>query len=36
LRTLTDYPEAIVDFIAFVPGQRRQQTWLSTVAYVVR
>jgi ribonucleoside-diphosphate reductase alpha chain len=36
LRKLTDYPEPLGDFMAFVPGQHRQQTWPSTVAYLAR
>jgi ribonucleoside-diphosphate reductase alpha chain len=36
LRKLTDYPEPLGDFMAFVPGERRQQTWPSTVAYIAR
>ena len=36
LRKLIDYPEPLGDFMAFVPGERRQQTWPSTVAYVAR
>ena len=34
LRKLLDYPEPLGDFMAFVPGTRRQQNWPSTVAYV--
>jgi ribonucleoside-diphosphate reductase alpha chain len=34
LRKLIDYPEPLGDFMAFVPGTRRQQNWPSTVAYV--
>ena len=36
LRKLIDYPEPLGDFLAFVPGASRQQTWPSTVAYVAR
>ncbi|HSD37820.1 MAG TPA: adenosylcobalamin-dependent ribonucleoside-diphosphate reductase [Rhodocyclaceae bacterium] len=36
LRKLLNYPEPLGDFIAFVPGTRRQQNWPSTVAYVAR
>ena len=36
LRKLVDYPEPLGDFMAFVPGTRRQQNWPSTVAYVAR
>ncbi len=34
LRKLIDYPEPLGDFMAFVPGTRRQQNWPSTVAYM--
>ena len=34
LRKLLDYPEPLGDFMAFVPGTRRQQTYPSTVAYI--
>ncbi|MDD2991127.1 MAG: adenosylcobalamin-dependent ribonucleoside-diphosphate reductase [Zoogloea sp.] len=34
LRKLIDYPEPLGDFMAFVPGTRRQQNWPSTVAYL--
>ncbi|HMM55237.1 MAG TPA: adenosylcobalamin-dependent ribonucleoside-diphosphate reductase [Candidatus Desulfobacillus sp.] len=34
LRKLLDYPEPLGDFMAFVPGTRRQQNWPSTVAYM--
>ena len=33
LRKLLDYPEPLGDFMAFVPGTRKQQTYPSTVAY---
>jgi len=36
LRKLLDYSEPLGDFMAFVPGQRRQQNWSSTVAYLAR
>jgi len=36
LRKLLDYSEPLGDFIAFVPGERRQQNWPSTVAYLAR
>jgi ribonucleoside-diphosphate reductase alpha chain len=36
LRKLISYPEPLGDFMAFVPGTRRQQNWPSTVAYVAR
>ena len=36
LRKLLNYSEPLGDFMAFVPGQRRQQTWPSTVAYVAQ
>ncbi len=36
LRKLLDYSEPFGDFMAFVPGERRQQNWPSTVAYVAR
>ena len=36
LRKLLDYSEPLGDFMAFVPGQRRQQNWPSTVAYLSR
>ena len=31
-----NYAEPLGDFMAFVPGERRQQTWPSTVAYLAR
>ncbi|QJR16810.1 LAGLIDADG family homing endonuclease [Usitatibacter palustris] len=34
LRKLLDYSEPLGDFMAFVPGERRQRNWPSTVAYV--
>jgi ribonucleoside-diphosphate reductase alpha chain len=34
LRKLLNYSEPLGDFLAFVPGERRQQTWPSTVAYL--
>jgi len=40
LRKLLNYAEPLGNFMAFVPGlphgQRRQQTWPSTVAYLAR
>ena len=36
LRKLLDYSEPLGDFMAFVPGERRQQNWPSTVAYMAR
>ena len=36
LRKLLDYSEPLGDFMAFVPGERRQQTWPSTIAYLAR
>ena len=36
LRKLLDFPEPLGDFLAFVPGSRKQQTYPSTVAYVAR
>ncbi len=36
LRKLLNYPEPLGDFMAFVPGTRRQQTFPSTVAYIAR
>jgi len=36
LRKLLSYPEPLGDFMAFVPGTRRQQNWPSTVAYLAR
>ncbi|MGF1548100.1 MAG: adenosylcobalamin-dependent ribonucleoside-diphosphate reductase [Thiotrichales bacterium] len=34
LRKLLDYPEPLGDFMAFVPGTRRQSNYPSTVAYL--
>ena len=34
LRKLLDYPEPLGDFMAFVPGTRKQSTYPSTVAYL--
>lgn len=34
LRKLLDYPEPLGDFMAFVPGTRKQKTYPSTVAYI--
>ena len=36
LRKLLSYAEPLGDFMARVPGENRQQTWPSTVAYVAR
>jgi ribonucleoside-diphosphate reductase alpha chain len=36
LRKLLNYSEPLGDFMAFVPGERRQQVWHSTVAYIAR
>ena len=36
LRKLLNYSEPLGDFMAFVPGERRQQVWPSTVAYMAR
>jgi len=36
LRKLLNFPEPLGDFMAFVPGSRKQQTWPSTVSYVAR
>ena len=36
LRKLLNYAEPLGDFMAFVPGTRRQQNWPSTVAYIAR
>ncbi|HUQ29854.1 MAG TPA: adenosylcobalamin-dependent ribonucleoside-diphosphate reductase [Usitatibacter sp.] len=36
LRKLLDYSEPLGDFMAFVPGERRQQNWPSTVGYLAR
>jgi len=36
LQKLLDFPEPLGDFMAFVPGERKQATFPSTVAYVAR
>ncbi|QID17711.1 adenosylcobalamin-dependent ribonucleoside-diphosphate reductase [Nitrogeniibacter mangrovi] len=36
LRKLVDYPEPLGDFMAFVPGSRKQQNYPSTVAYLAQ
>lgn len=36
LRKLLNYAEPLGQFMAFVPGEKRQQVWPSTVAYVAR
>ena len=36
LRKLLDFPEPLGDFMAFVPGVRKQQTFPSTISYMAR
>ncbi len=36
LRKLLDYPEPLGDFMAFIPGTKRQQNYPSTVAYLAQ
>jgi len=36
LTKLLDFPEPLGDFLAFVPGSRKQQNYPSTVAYLAR
>jgi ribonucleoside-diphosphate reductase alpha chain len=36
LRKLLDFPEPLGDFMAFVPGSRKQQTYPSTVSYLAQ
>jgi ribonucleoside-diphosphate reductase alpha chain len=36
LRKLLNYPEPQGDFLAWVPGEKRQQRWPSTIAYMAR
>jgi len=36
LRQLVDFPEARGDFLAWIPGVKRQQSYPSTVAYLAR
>jgi ribonucleoside-diphosphate reductase alpha chain len=36
LRKLYDFAEPLGDFMAFVPGERKQSTFPSTIAYVAR
>jgi ribonucleoside-diphosphate reductase alpha chain len=36
LRKLLNYAEPLGDFMAFIPGERRQLNWPSTVAYLAR
>ncbi len=36
LRKLLDFPEPLGDFMAFVPGSKKQRTFPSTVSYVAR
>jgi ribonucleoside-diphosphate reductase alpha chain len=36
LKKLLDFPEPLGDFLAFVPGSRKQQNYPSTVSYLAR
>jgi ribonucleoside-diphosphate reductase alpha chain len=36
LRKLLEFPEPLGDFMAFVPGAKKQQTFPSTISYVAR
>ncbi|HTN28628.1 MAG TPA: adenosylcobalamin-dependent ribonucleoside-diphosphate reductase [Burkholderiales bacterium] len=36
LRKLLEFPEPLGDFMAFVPGQNKQQTYPSTISYVAQ
>jgi len=36
LRKLLEFPEPLGDFMAFVPGSKKQQTYPSTVSYLAR
>ena len=36
LKKLLDFPEPLGDFMAFVPGSRKQQNFPSTISYVAR
>ncbi len=36
LKKLLEFPEPLGDFMAFVPGSRKQQTFPSTMSYVAR
>ncbi|HXZ93421.1 MAG TPA: ribonucleoside-diphosphate reductase, adenosylcobalamin-dependent, partial [Burkholderiales bacterium] len=36
LRKLLDFPEPLGDFMAFVPGSPKQQTFPSTISYLAR
>ncbi|MGH8725327.1 MAG: adenosylcobalamin-dependent ribonucleoside-diphosphate reductase [Burkholderiales bacterium] len=36
LKKLLEFPEPLGDFIAFVPGSRKQETFPSTVSYLAR
>jgi ribonucleoside-diphosphate reductase alpha chain len=36
LKKLLEFPEPLGDFMAFVPGSRKQQTFPSTISYVAR
>jgi ribonucleoside-diphosphate reductase alpha chain len=36
LRKLLEFPEPLGDFMAFVPGVKKQQTFPSTISYMAR
>ncbi|HEX6156117.1 MAG TPA: adenosylcobalamin-dependent ribonucleoside-diphosphate reductase [Burkholderiales bacterium] len=36
LKKLLDFPEPLGDFMAFVPGSKKQQTFPSTISYMAR
>src|SRR5688572_26515690 len=36
LKKLLDFPEPLGDFMAFVPGSKKQQTFPSTISYLAR
>ncbi|MCC6474470.1 MAG: ribonucleoside-diphosphate reductase, adenosylcobalamin-dependent, partial [Burkholderiales bacterium] len=36
LRKLLDFPEPLGDFMAFVPGSKKQETFPSTISYLAR
>jgi ribonucleoside-diphosphate reductase alpha chain len=36
LKKLLDFPEPLGDFMAFVPGSRKQETFPSTISYLAR
>jgi ribonucleoside-diphosphate reductase alpha chain len=36
LRKLLEFPEPLGDFMAFVPGRKKQQTFPSTISYLAR